>query len=255
MQKYLACRIGSYGSYILHSYEHLHEIGVNFIERQLPSGDDEAEMLEDILEEFSLKVSSFQGHFDPLNQKAFKKQVETTISMAKRFGTTIIFASIKAPEKEKKKLKLFEKLRELGDAFKENDLKLCMETHPNLVTNGKVGRETMEQINHENVRINFDTANMYYYNKGIDAVKELDLIAEFVGSVHLKDSNGKVKSWYFPTLGEGIVDFPAIVKKLSSIGFKGPYTMELEGIEGQKLDLDQTKEMVKKSAEYILNYL
>ncbi len=92
---------------------------------------------------------------------------------------------------------------------------------------------------------------MYYYNKGIDVLAELDLVLPYVGSVHLKETNGKFKTWFFPALGEGIVNFPKVVEKLSGAGFHGPYTLEIEGVKGDTLTIDLVKGRVKKSVEYM----
>ncbi|MHA1792162.1 MAG: sugar phosphate isomerase/epimerase family protein [Promethearchaeota archaeon] len=251
----LAVRLGSYGKYTLFGYEHLSEIGVTYLEHPVPTDDGGIEMLKEILDDFNLKISSFQVSFTPLDERKFNGQIELLFEMNKNFGTKVFFTSLKAPEKGKKRARFFEKLRYMGDQIKEKGLKVCLETHPNLVTNGKIGKETMETINHESIRINFDTANMYYYNKGIDLLEELNHILNFVGSVHLKDTNGKYKSWYFPALGEGIVDFPEVIKKLNSVQFKGPYTLEIEGCEGESLTLEQTKDRIQKSVEYIKQYL
>lgn len=247
----LSCRIGSYGAFSLHAYEHLGEIGVKHIERGLPASREEADMLEEMLGDMGLDVTSFQVQLDPLDDKRFPSQVDDAIAMATRFGTRVLFTSIKAPERGKDRDKVFDRLRGLGERLESHGLRACLETHPTLVTNGAVGKASMERIRHPAVCINFDTANMYYYNKGIDAVKELDLVLPHVGSVHLKDTNGKFKTWCFPALGDGIVDFPAIVQKLDAAGFRGPYTMEIEGIEGEKLDLDGTKARIAKSVEYM----
>jgi inosose dehydratase len=130
---------------------------------------------------------------------------------------------------------------------------VCLETHPELVLNGKVGKASMEDINHEAIRINFDTANMYYYNKGIDSSVELDHVIKYVGSVHLKETDGKFHSWCFPALGDkrGVVKFPAIVKKLNDAGFFGPWTMEIEGVKGEGQTLDLAKKRVADSVAYM----
>ncbi len=261
----LACRIGSYGPFSLHSYEHLAEIGVKYIERSIPTSPDEIEMLKDILQEFKLEVSSFQVSFEPLNEKLFDSQVDAVLQANKEFGTSVMFTSLKVPESssigrilgsrkqgaDTPRKKIFSQLRRMGDQIAPKKMRVCLETHPNLVTNGRVGKETMEEINHENIRINFDTANMYYYNKGIDVLAELDLVLPYVGSVHLKETNGKFKTWFFPALGEGIVNFPKVVEKLSGAGFHGPYTLEIEGVKGDTLTIDLVKGRVKKSVEYM----
>jgi inosose dehydratase len=84
------------------------------------------------------------------------------------------------------------------------------------------------------VRINFDTANVYFYNHGVDAVAELERLAEFVAAVHLKDTDGGYRHWHFPALGRGVVDFGGVFRVLDEAGYAGPYTLEIEGIEGEE---------------------
>nr|MDO8115146.1 sugar phosphate isomerase/epimerase [Candidatus Sigynarchaeota archaeon] len=249
----LSCRIGSYGPFELHSFEHLAGIGVKYLEYPLPSSDKAAEMLKDLLQEFDLKIGSFQANFDPLEDKKFDDQVQQAIDMAGQFDVKVLFTSIKGDTNFKKNERLFARLRVLGDRVKEKGIKVCLETHPELVLNGKVGKKTMEAINHEAIRINFDTANMYYYNKAIDSSKELEHIINYVGSVHLKDTDGKYHSWCFPALGKGIVKFPEILKRLNSasVNFFGPFTMEIEGIRGETLTLELAKQRVEDSVKYL----
>ena len=68
----------------------------------------------------------------------------------------------------------------------------------------------MKGVNHPNVRINFDTGNIYFYNQNTDVVAELRKIIDYVASVHLKETDGGYESWNFPALGKGVVDFPAV---------------------------------------------
>ena len=246
----LSCRIGSYGPFELHAFEHLASIGVKFMEYPLPTTETTAEILADLLQEFDLKIASFHTNFDPL-EKNFDDQCQLAIDMASRFGTTVLFTSIKGEDNVKKNAKLFSQLRVLGDRVQEKGIKVCLETHPELVKNGKVGKQTMETINHEAIRINFDTANMYYYNKGIDSSKELDFVIDYVGSVHLKDTDGKYQSWCFPALGEGVVKFPEIITKLNDHGFVGPWTMEIEGKKGETLTMELAKKRVEDSVTYL----
>lgn len=247
----LSCRMGSYGPFELHAFEHLSGIGVKFLEYPLPTSDKAAEVLDDLLQEFDLKIGSFHADFDPLDARKFETQSQLAIDMATKFNVQVLFTSIKGNANMKNNKKLFEQLRVLGDRVQEKSIKVCLETHPELVKNGKVGKQTMEAINNEGIRINFDTANMYYYNKGIDSAKELDHVINYVGSVHLKDTDGKYKSWCFPALGEGVVKFPEIIKKLNDHGFFGPWTMEIEGKKGETLTLELAKKRVEDSVTYL----
>ena len=95
---------------------------------------------------------------------------------------------------------------------------VVMETHPDMITNGTVARQTMQGVNHPNIRVNWDTANVYFYNEGIDGVEEMNKTVEYISAVHLKDTSGGYREWYFPALGEGVVDFPKVFRTLNARG-------------------------------------
>ena len=92
----------------------------------------------------------------------------------------------------------------------------------------------MEEIDHPQVRLNFDTGNIGYYNQGFDPADELEKVKHLVHNVHVKDSRGGFEDWYFPAVGDGgSVDFTRIRQILDGVGFAGPYTIEIEGIDGE----------------------
>ena len=103
----------------------------------------------------------------------------------------------------------------------------------------------MAEVNHPWVGVNYDTANIYYYNEQVDTVEELKKAAKHVCSVHLKDTYGGFRDGNFPVFGEGIVDFAAIADVLDGVGFTGPHTMELEG---GTFDARKPEELAEKVA-------
>ena len=134
-----------------------------------------------------------------------------------------------------------ERLRAAGAVAAEHGVTLSLETHPDLVTNAEVALATMQAVDHAHVRVNFDTANVYFYNRGVDAVEQLRALGPHVASVHLKDTDGGYRNWHFPALGAGIVDFASVFQVLDAAGFSGPCTLEIEGIEGE----DRTEQLVR----------
>lgn len=172
------------------------------------------------------------------------------IEGAAQIGVPRIFASCKASSAE-----LFEpalaRLGELARKAAAKGVAICMETHPPFAENGDKGRLVIERIASPGLRFNFDTANIYYYNEGCDAVAEVRKIADLVGSVHLKDTDGGYKSPNFPPVGQGIVDFPAIFAVLEGSGFQGPYTFEIEGAHVDKLDPAGRLQFLKDCMAYL----
>jgi sugar phosphate isomerase/epimerase len=87
-------------------------------------------------------------------------------------------------------------------------------------------------VNRQNLRINFDPANMILYGTG-DPIDALGTLALHVVSVHCKDGDWPPKG--VPAalgeekpLGQGSVGMERFIAKLKSIGFKGPLNIERE---------------------------
>lgn len=202
------------------------------------------------LRRHEISVSSVAGGVDLSNPSA-ERTVLHLARGAKEFGAKIIFLSVKSGGRPLKEC--YRALRAMGGIAKRHGVTIALETHPDLVTNGDVALQTMRGVKHPNVRLNYDSANLYYYNKGIDGVAELKKFLPWLAAVHLKETNGKFKTWYFPGLheGDGIVNFPEIFRICNAAGFHGPFTMEIEGIEGEKLTKKLARARIAKSVAYL----
>ncbi len=214
------------------SYEVLQKLGIKGVEIGPPAPGN-VDKLKAELSKYGLAALSISGGVDLTNDdgiKAFDSLINGAVSM----GSKIIFASAKASDDIPREV-TYERLRKVGDKAAEHGITVCLETHPILCHNGDVALKTMEGVGHDNIRINFDTANIYYYNENIDAVVELKKVAKYVGSVHLKDTDGTPRSFAFPPLGDGIVDFPEVFRILNEVGFHGPFTFELESTKGEEM--------------------
>jgi L-ribulose-5-phosphate 3-epimerase len=87
----------------------------------------------------------------------------------------------------------------------------------------------------DNIGVNFDAANLILYGKA-NPVDALDILGPLVQGVHAKDG-------LYPTnphelgrevaIGQGKVNFPAFIKRLKEVGYRGPLTIERE-ISGAK---------------------
>ena len=93
----------------------------------------------------------------------------------------------------------------------------------------------IQDVERPNLKVNFDPANMILYGTG-DPIEAVQLLAKHVVSVHCKDGDwppmdqpgalGEERP-----LGEGKVDFPALLSKLKEIGYHGILCVEREGAE------------------------
>ncbi len=247
MKNVISCRPGSYRKYSNLAFEYLPKAGIYNVEIAPPAPDQIAQTQAE-LRKYGLKATSLATGCN-LAKEPEVQALLRTIETARKMDVGVIFCSTSSgglPGKEP-----FERLDTLGDSAADNHTIISMETHPDLCQNGDQMLRTMKSVKHPNVRVNFDTANIYYYNEGVDAVAELKRIAKYVASVHLKDTNGKPKTWYFPTLGKGVVDYPKVFRILNELGFHGPFTMEMEGIEGEDLNLEQTHQRIVDSMNYL----
>lgn len=247
MANLLSCNLGSYRGHTQAGLNHLPTIGVKHVEIGLPAADEVEKSIAD-LAAHGLSPATVMAHGD-ISTDAVVEQFVGFCAVASRTGAKVIFTSVHAGETPKEAV--YERMRRVGETAARHGLLIAMETHPDLMQNGDNALETLLAIGHPNVRMNFDTANIMYYNESTTTVKELQKVAPYVASVHLKDSNGRPFAWDFPTLGAGIIDFPEVVRILNGVGFHGPFTMELEGIEGQSLNAEEACEDVAQSVAYM----
>ncbi len=111
--------------------------------------------------------------------------------------------------------------------------------------NAHVMKAFIEDVGRENLRINFEPANLILYGTG-DPIEALGVLAPWVSSVHVKDG-----SWPAPDkpgslgsempLGQGAVGIDRFVARLKEIGYAGPLTIEREVSLEQAMD-DRHKE-------------
>ena len=147
--------------------------------------------------------------------------------------------------------KIVKTLRDLGDHAAGRGVRLALETHGGITRNGALCAKLLDEVDHPAVGVNYDTGNIYYYNEGFDPAADVKLIAHRVIQVHLKDTRGGEGEWLFCGLGEGRVDFPAVVKTLRENGFDGPWSLEIEGERGEDLTRAQSAERIRRSLGYL----
>lgn len=137
---------------------------------------------------------------------------------------------------------MIDAIREVAQHMKENGQYFLFET----------GQETpvtllraIEDIGTGNLGINLDTANLILYGKAhpLDA---LEILGNYVMDVHVKDGRWPTDGWKLgceTALGDGLVNFPAVMKKLKALGYDGALTIERE-ISGE----EQTKDILRAKA-------
>jgi len=169
------------------------------------------------------------------------------------FGVDVVVSGAGQPSTDDERRTMVESLRTIGETARELGLTVALETHKGPTQNADAMLALMAAVDHPHVRINFDTGNIAYYNQGVDPVDELEKVKHLVRNVHLKDNRGGFEDWYFPAVGDGgAVDFRRVREILDGVGFFGPYTVEIEGIQGEpEPGLEGRVDRVARSAKHL----
>ena len=243
----LACRLANYGKFQDAAWAHLPSIGFKYVFMNVPAPQ-EVPDIKARLNKHGLKLAVIRGNTD-LSKSSSVDELAVQCQTCERLGVKYMFLSPKHPGVDK--ATAYRRLRQAGDAAKKHGVIIALETHPDLGTNGDVHVETMKRINHPNIRVNFDTGNVTFYNHNTNAAAELEKCIEYVATVEFKDHSGGFETWNFPTIGKGVVDFPAVMKILKDHKYAGPVTMEVEGVRGVEMDEEQTKKYIEQSAKHV----
>lgn len=185
----------------------------------------------------------------PLDDVGLAARLGRQAAVAADLGARYLFTSIKGDGLTREQIGA--KLRPLGDAVGPHEVYLALETHPELCTNADRMNATMAAVAHPWVGVNYDTANVYYYNHGIDTVDQVRRCVAHVRGVHLKDTRGGYHDHDFPVFGEGIVDFAAVHRVLRGAGYDGAYCMELEGPAFRREDPQDLAAKVERCAAHL----
>ena len=208
-----------------------------------------------------LKTFLEQHHLNPITVAVFSDFLDTRevdclrlcIDFAQQLGAQYVISDATREENidSDQWSKLVNTIRHVADYAADRNVCITLEIHEGATRTGEVSLKLLESVDHSNVGVNYDTGNIYYYNDGIDPAEDIKHIAKHVMHVHLKDTTGGKGEWQFCALGEGRVNFPQIIEVLQSVGFRGPYSLEIEGKEGEDLNRQGCLEKIEKSLDYL----
>lgn len=160
--------------------------------------------------------------------------IKTKLELAKTFDVDLVVGGSGEAETQHDREVLYRHLEAIGEYAARLNITYCFETHPGVCQYPDSMRALMDCLNHPHLKLNFDTGNILYYNQNLDVADALKSVRTHVRHVHLKDTNGRFRDWHFPALGAGgAVDFARIKQLLDEIDYAGPYSLEIEGIEGE----------------------
>jgi len=170
----------------------------------------------------------------PASGEAFAKAAKITAGLGSKYIMMHVgFLDHSDPIYAKK---FYDRVRHLGDRAGEAGVTLLMET----------GQETaedlqrfVETLNHPNVLLNFDPANLILYNKD-EPMSAFRRLAPWVRHIHIKDAiRTKVPgTWGSEVVwGDGEVNPYAFLNTLADCGFNGALAIEREAGEQRVKDI------------------
>ena len=162
--------------------------------------------------------------------------------------------------------RLVEAMRLLGEKAAAKDVTLVIENHFNtMCVSAKESADMIEEINHPNVRILYDQANLSFTGKE-DYQTAIAIQQQYVAYMHVKDlvfkegveftsdevshPDESKRNVYTRIVGEGVVPWPEILASVKEHGYDGWLSMEYER-RWHPDDIPDASIGMKKGAEYL----
>lgn len=270
----------------------LHKIGADGIEivvqdgylSGIPCNCSEEELLavKQCAEEHGIEISCltpYNSHFNSLDEELRQTEIASISKVIdychylNAHYIRIYAGNLVAGDTEnltERRAKLIESLRYLGDLAAQKDVILIVENHFNTMTvSAKDSAALVRDIDHPAVRILYDQANLTFtgneeYQEAISAQQQ------YVSYVHVKDlvfRAGKTfvsssvarpdpseRNVHTRIVGEGILEWPAILTSLREQGYDGWLSLEYER-RWHPDDIPDASVGMKKSIEYLKSIL
>ncbi len=200
-----------------------------------PSG---IKKLNKLKEEFNLEIPSVHGFYskEPDYPETLKQLIDSTSQVGGKVILISFFDENVIQNEEDKKI-VRERLKSPLDYASRFNIKLTVEAE----IIAEELKSFIDSFNHPAIGIYYDTGNMI--SMGVDVVKEIKFLQDYICGVHLKDR--KIGGESVP-LGEGGADFISIFKALKEINYAAPLIIQgarKEGVDDVRLN--------KKYLEYI----
>lgn len=198
---------------------------------------------------YGLKPLSISGHCDLTSEigvELFKKRIDLAYEMEVSIVNTA-GGNIENIEQEES---FFTKMKIITKYLEERGIVAALEIHGGIIGTGSMCRKTIERINSSNVRINYDPANLIYFEGKRPEDDIMDII-DYVAHFHIKDKLEGKGVWNFPAIGEGYINFTSLFDVLFNNYYEGPLSFEIEFVENGPKAPEEVDEALEKSLKYI----
>lgn len=211
-----------------------------------------------LLEKNKLKCPAVSGHVDLTLDDQFRdflKKIKFTAGIGARF--------INTNSGPIERLDIFrENMKQVIAQAEKYNVTICLETHGDIISTARDSVCYIQEFDHPLIRMNYDTGNAYFHSGGqCRVVEDIEYSQPYIEYMHIKDMVIKGDNVQYCAIGQGDLDFPAILRKLQAMGKTLPACLEipvfvggtLSGIGPRNTPLSEEaiKEAIASSFEYL----
>jgi inosose dehydratase len=183
--------------------------------------------MQQLLAEHGLRAATINLAASAADSAADSPSMAAGLQAAVRLGANLVTAAAGAPIDEAQRQQLLTRHRQLGDRARDVGLVVAFETWPGLCGDSRALQQTMQDLDHPALRLNFDTGGYAARNPWSNWEVALQRVCAWLGSLRLTDTTGKPGELEFPPLGQGAtIDFTRTLQIVQSVGFRGPATID-----------------------------
>lgn len=169
------------------------------------------------------------GFGDPATRKERLEIFKMAVDMTAELGLKILasHAGFIPPPGDDARGPFLDCLYEAASYAAEKGVIFAMETGQETAD---LLRRTLDELSMDNLKVNFDPANMILYDMG-DPIRAVDILGPDIVHVHVKDAIPPAKKGEWGTevpLGKGKVGMAAFLEALANVEYKGPLVVERE---------------------------
>jgi sugar phosphate isomerase/epimerase len=180
------------------------------------------------MESHSLRCASMNASCELCHPKSVEL-LGHRIDMANFLKIPIVITGIgRGWQEEERKEGVVDNLRIVCNYAKRFNIVVCLKTDGWLVKGSNEVKQIIDKVGCENFKIDFDPANIIYYNDKIDVYKYLSDIVNETGFVHLRGSSLKKGDKIFSAIGSTGINYKDIFNILESKNFNGGLCLDLE---------------------------
>jgi sugar phosphate isomerase/epimerase len=114
-------------------------------------------------------------------------------------------------------------------------------SEPYLLTQPKEFHALFNEINHDRLKMTFDIGHANVGHGDIDSF--IEQFGKIFRSIHINDNDFEHQHW---SVGKGIIDYDVYLKKISMMGYDGPYVLEVSSIEDIVISCNTLRQIVSR---------